>query len=203
MADCWIYIGADKGKFKWSKIGKTAKGLEGRHRSSQNPDYFIYVAFEIVGGNVNEIELKLLNYLERKYGYERLDHWSTGRKSECFSIDPYTMKDIVESFILDNYSSSVEYDYVSEQISYFQCHPDVYEKFKWQSPAFPNMTANAQSSISESSLPQNLEMSKDKYYSGNHAQHEIYIGEGYYVDLLSGAQVYRDDDGNEEWPEYK
>ena len=82
MSDNWIYIGADRSKKEWSKIGETTKGLNTRHTSSQNPDYYIHTAFNIIRDDIHKIESELLDYTESDV--DRLTHFSTGSKSECF-----------------------------------------------------------------------------------------------------------------------
>ena len=106
MSDDWIYIGADIYRNEWSKIGKTTRGLNTRHTSSQNPGYFIYTAYNIVRGDVHEIETKLLNRVESIFSDRRLLHFSTGSKSECFFLNPNEITYVVEDFIeehLDTY----------------------------------------------------------------------------------------------------
>ncbi len=88
MSNNWIYVGANINDHQWSKVGKTTRGLQNRHVSSQNPGFFIYTAYNIIDGDVHEIESNLLVYLESQPGVKRIRHLSTGSKSECFSVHP-------------------------------------------------------------------------------------------------------------------
>lgn len=105
----WIYIGADCEKLRWCKVGKTAGDLKTRHRSPQNPNYFIYGAFEITDGDVGVIELYLHRALDSDVYNDiyRYKHFTTGNLSECYELNPQTMMDIVENLILRKFPSSV------------------------------------------------------------------------------------------------
>ena len=90
----WIYVGGDINIICQSKVGKTTGNLINRHRSPQNPGFFIYAAFQIVRGNVHEIEASLLNYLKLDLGLQPLPHFSTGGTSECFKVNPCHMANL-------------------------------------------------------------------------------------------------------------
>lgn len=199
MSNDWIYIGADIDRKELSKIGKTTVGLEIRHTSSQSPGYFIYTAYEIISGDVGKIELELLNYIEQIYGHERIRHISTGNQTECFSINPYELVQLVESFIREYYSSSVAYDHISGEISRYQCETGFYQLFKPQLSDTVGQESNQWFDVPVAPLPQSLEMSKDKYFTGNQAEHEAGLGDNLFVDFESGMQGYRDEEGNIYW----
>lgn len=169
MSDNWIYIGDDQSKDNWSKIGKTTKGLNTRHVSSQNPDYSIHTAFNIVNGNIHKIESELLDYIENTEGVERLYHRSTGSKSECFKLTADQMVGIVEAFIEKRYPSSVTYE------NTLHGYMSRYERNN------------------------DAKKSHDSYFSGNNETYETDLGGGYFIDHGTGMEGYRDEDGNVEW----
>lgn len=201
MSDNWIYIGADVSNHQWSKIGKTTIGLHTRHTSSQNPGYFIYTAYNIINGDVHTIEESLLNYIESLDGVVRQNHISTGRKSECFFLNPFEMSFLVESFIERYYPSSVYYDILVNGLSRYQCDDQLYRDFD----PYPTSSLGILDWFDEppSPLPDNLNLSKNNYFSGNKVEHEVDLGDGYFLDLATGMQGYRDEDGNIEWDEWE
>lgn len=105
----WIYIGADCEQLRWCKVGKTAGDLKTRHRSPQNPNYFIYGAFQIIDGDLGTIETYLHEALDGGVYTDiyRYKHFGTGNPSECYKLNPQTMMNIIERLILDKFSSSV------------------------------------------------------------------------------------------------
>ncbi|HIF9180789.1 TPA: hypothetical protein ACX6QL_001841 [Photobacterium damselae] len=176
----WIYIGGDIYNRIWSKVGKTTNGLNTRHRSSQNPGYFIYVAFNIIRGNVHEIESNLLKYLESE-GFERIVHFSTGNKSECFWQNPDYMEGIVEDFIERNYGSCVSYENsLHGYMSRYQCRDDI-RRFYVDETHPPSKTQ-----------PNTLNQSS--YFTGNQEIYEIDLGDGHYLDVSSGLIKHEDDE---------
>lgn len=199
MSNNWIYIGADIDKQTRSKIGKTTIGLEIRHRSSHNTDFFIYTAYNILEGDVHKIEPELIKYLEYTYGCERRIHLSTGSKSEWFNVNPYEMEKLVELFITTHYSSSVTYDHVTKGVSRVQCAPEFYKIFRPQVNTILDEGSEHWFDVPEAPLPKSLGMSKDKYFTGNQAEHEIDLGDGNFVDLETGMHGYRDEEGNVYW----
>lgn len=201
MSDNWIYVGADVNNHQWSKIGKTTVGLHTRHTSSQNPGYFIYTAYNIIRGNVHEIEEKLLSHIERLDDVIRINHISTGSKSECFHVNPFIMSCYVESFIERDYSSSVYYDNLCNGLSRYQCDNQLYSSF--EPFTVPYFNTADWCDEPEKPLPRNLNLSKENYFSGNKVESEIDLGNGYFLDLETGMQGYRDDEGNVEWDEWK
>lgn len=197
MSNNWIYVGADINKYKWSKVGKTTRGLESRHTSSQSPDYFIYTAFNIISDDVHEIEQNLLLYLEFTEQLERIRHFSTGSKSECFNVNPYKMTQLVEFFIEKNYSHCVTHEFFPyQEISRYQCQDCLY----WMFSSIGEYSENS---------PGNLGMSRENYFTGNYIQHETDLGGGYFIDNVTGMQGYRydddddDDDDHVEWSQWK
>ncbi|MDN4500020.1 hypothetical protein [Pseudomonas mosselii] len=180
----WIYIGCDVNKLNWSKVGKTTEGLHTRHRSSQNPDYCIYTAFEITRGDVHDIERKLLKHLDGESGFQRLRHMSTSNSSECFNLNPESMTWLVEQFIDKNFSLCVTYESsLHGEMSRYRCDDAVYQRF--QTLHHPE---------SQSSAPQPLSLGKGSYFTGNQETYEVDLGEGYYIDTQSGLTMYRDDE---------
>ncbi|WP_345870879.1 hypothetical protein [Shewanella algae] len=201
MSDNWIYVGADVNNHEWSKIGKTTIGLHTRHTSSQNPDYFIYTAYNIIYGDVHKIEEELLNHIESLDNTLRINHISTGSKSECFRVNPVKMIYLVESFIENNYKSSVYYDNLTNGLSRYQCDDQLYRLFDHDSVSSCKMFEWFNEP--EKTLPDNLNLSKNNYFTGNKVEYEINLGSGYFLDYKSGMQGYRDEDGNIEWDEWK
>ncbi|CAM3719021.1 hypothetical protein [Pseudoalteromonas maricaloris] len=175
MSHFWIYIGADTSKSNWSKVGKTAKGLKGRHTSSQNPGYHIQTAFNIISGDVHKIERELLNYIETLPGVERLRHVSTGSKSECFSVPPSEMANIVEYFIEHNYPSSVNYEALHDRMCRYE------------------LNSNAKNQNKP------LKLSPNCYRPGNNEVYESDLGGGHFIDHETGKEGYRDEEGNVYW----
>lgn len=195
MSDNWIYVGADIYNHQWSKVGKTTRGLHTRHTSSQCPGYFIYTAYNIVRGDVHEIEYNLLTHLESQPDIQRVIHFSTGSKSECFLVHPEDVTNLVESFIERHYSSCVTYEILFDGISRYQCADWVYRKFeRYQKPSLelPSWCEEP-----PAPLPSNLSLSAGNYFTGNQIECEADLGGGYFVDFESGLQGYRDEDGNE------
>lgn len=195
MNDDWIYIGADIYDQQWSKVGMTTRGLHTRHTSSQRPGYFIFTAYNIKSGDVHGIESHLLDHLECTLGIVRQNHYSTGSKSECFLLAPLEMSEIVEAFIERHYPSCVYYDTLANDISRYQCDSDVFRAFN------PNIITPIDLSgwegISQNPIPDNLSLNKNKYFTGNQVEHEVDLGNGYFLDIASGRQFYRDEEGNE------
>ena len=200
VSNHWIYIGADIGQNKWSKIGKTTCGLNTRHTSSQNPDYFIHTAFNIVNGNVHEIELTLLNYLESISPDKRQIHFSTGTKSECFRINPNEMERLVEAFIETRYSSCVTYEPLFNRLSRYQCINEVYRVFKKCMTPCPEQKLEPWFDNS-TTIPSNLGLSRNMYFSNNQIEYETDLGDNHFVDNETGMQGYRYEDGSVEWRE--
>lgn len=203
MNDNWIYIGADINDHHWSKVGKTTRGLHTRHISSQNPGYFIYTAYNLVNGNVHEIERNLLNYLEFEEGVERQYHFSTGSKSECFLINPLEMSWLVESFIERHYSSCVAYETLYDGISRYQCPSQTFWIFD---PEFKNYQESDLPSWCDQDIAptsDNLNLSYNQYFTGNQVEYETDLGNGYFIDHETGMEGYRDEDGNIDWKEWK
>ncbi|CAA0113615.1 Uncharacterised protein [BD1-7 clade bacterium] len=180
MSDDWIYVGADNSKKDWSKVGKTTKGLNKRHTSSQNPEYYIHTAFEIKSGDVHEIEKKLLGYIEGLPDVERQRHFSTGNKSECFFVSPDEMVGIVECFIERFYGSSVYYEN--------SLHGGM-SRYQLNDSARKEQTS--------------LGLSSSSYFTGNNEVYETDLGDGYFVDHGTGMEGWRDEDGNVYWKEWK
>lgn len=201
MSNNWIYVGADIYNHQWSKVGKTTRGPHSRHTSSQCPGYFIYTAYNIVCGDVHEIESRLLTYLESQPDFKRLIHFSTGSKSECFLVHPEDITYLVESFIERHYSSCVTHEFLFDGISRYQCADWVYKMFdRYQKPSIELPSWCEEPSVP---LPNNLSMSAGNYFTGNQIEHEADLGGGYFVDFASGLQGYRDEDGNEYFDEPK
>ncbi|HHF2969798.1 TPA: hypothetical protein ACPJ12_000999 [Vibrio diabolicus] len=181
----WIYIGGDIYNRNWSKVGKTTIGLHTRHTSSQNPGYFIYTAFQIVNGNVHEIEARLLEHLEVIIDLQRLPHFSTGSLSECFHVKPDEMTYLVEQFITDNYSWCVTFENsIHGQMSRYECSYDVRRYIQ------DNRT----------SMPVNCSLNRKSYYTGNQEVYEVDLGGGHYLDIASGMIIYREEvEEDDEW----
>lgn len=201
MSDNWIYVGADINNHQWSKIGKTTIGLHTRHTSSQNPGYFIFTAYNIIDDNVHAIEESLLNYIESLEGVVRQNHISTGSKSECFFVNPFIISNLAESFIERYFPSSVYYESLVNGLSRYECPEDVYRSFD---PDFtPPLVMPDWCNEPPKSLPDNFNLSKDNYFTGNNVENEVDLGDGVFIDLETGMQGYRDENGNVEWYEGK
>ncbi|WP_390241058.1 GIY-YIG nuclease family protein [Vibrio sp. R78045] len=108
MSDDWIYIGGYEDNPNKAKIGKTTKGIEQRHTSSQADDYSIHTAFNIHRGDVHAIEKGLITELETVA--ERRRHASTGNLTEVFNLTPTEMVSVVETYIEQYHSGSVTYE---------------------------------------------------------------------------------------------
>jgi hypothetical protein len=181
--DDWIYIGGDIYNRIWSKVGKTTNGLNTRHRSSQNPGYFIYTAFNIIRGNVHEIESKLLKHLEDEHDLTRIVHFSTGNPSECFHLNPKQMTYLVEQFIENNYGSCVTYENsLHGYMSRYQCRDDIRRFYDDARPQ------------SFSCVPQSGSLNGSSYFTGNQETYEIDLGDSHYLDVASGMIKHIDDE---------
>lgn len=182
-SSAWIYIGGDVYNRTWSKVGKTANGLNTRHTSSQNPGYFIYAAFNIVRGDVHKIESELLGYLERECGLMRIAHFSTGSPSECFWVNPSQMTYLVEEFIGKKYGSCVTYENsLHGEMSRYQCRGDIV--------LFFDNDAN-QSGLGVAGANR---LNMASYFTGNQEVYEIDLGGGHYLDVATGLIKHVDDD---------
>ncbi|AWG86380.1 hypothetical protein RG677_000382 [Vibrio parahaemolyticus] len=128
----WIYIGADCEKLRWCKVGKTAGDLKTRHRSPQNPNYFIYGAFRIIDGDLGTIETYLHEALDGGVynDIHRYKHFGTGSPSECYELNPQTMMNIIEGLILDKFRSSVSVT-VYDTIRYNYMCSEHYSRWYW------------------------------------------------------------------------
>lgn len=182
FSKCWIYIGCDVDKFNWSKVGKTAEGLHTRHRSPQNPDYCIYTAFEIIRGDVHEIEKKLIQHLEHDCNLQRLPHFSTSNESECFRLNPERMTWLVEQFIEKKFSSCVTYENsLHGEMSRYRCDERIYRYFQSD-----NETKSRILTL------QPMSLGRESYFTGNQEIYEVDLGDGY-IDVTSGMTIQRDD----------
>jgi len=201
MSNNWIYVGADTNDHQWSKVGKTTLGLHTRHTSSQRPGYFIFTAYNITNGDVHKIESDLLNHLENMQDIERQNHFSTGSKSECFRLNPIEMSELVEFFIEQRYPSSVYYDNLTNSLSRFQCIDSVYRLFVPN--LVPTLDLSGWDTQPQATPPSSLNLTSDRYFSGNQVETVIDLGDGMFLDLETGMEFYRDDDGNVEWKEWE
>jgi hypothetical protein len=178
----WIYIGGDIYNREWSKVGKTTNGPYTRHRSSQNPGYFIYTAFNIIRGDVHEIERNLLNHLSAQPNLKRFVHFSTGNLSECFRLSPEQMTYLVEDFIERNYGSCVPYENsLHGYISRYKCRDDIRRYYDSTKPK------------SFFSTPPSNRLNSSNYFTGNQEKYEIDLGGGHYLDVASGMIKHIDD----------
>lgn len=185
----WIYIGADIYDINFSKVGKTTKGLDTRHTSSQRPGFFIYTAFNILNRNfcncdVHAIERDLLNYLVYDVGLRRIPHTSTGSSSECFFENPDLITGLVESFIENKYGSCVTYEtQLHGWMSRYQC--DEYTMRKYIKPVH---------SMDCFQSPSTFNLKKSDYFTGNQEEYTTDLGSGYYLDHSSGLTRHIDED---------
>ncbi|MEH6729281.1 MAG: hypothetical protein V7726_01670 [Pseudoalteromonas distincta] len=161
----------------WCKIGKTTKGLQSRHTASQNPSYFIHTGFNILRGNVHQIEKELLDYLVSECGLERIHHVGTLTHSECFYFTPEEMVNLVENFIDRYYSSSVTYENSLHGGMSRYLSPIVLNNYLMR-PAFP--------------------INKRSYFTGNQEVYETDLGDGLFLDHSTGQQFYREDEDEDE-----
>lgn len=103
--DGWIYIGMDIRFDDIAKIGLTTGRLGTRASSSQNPFYALLCAFKIrettSNQKISEIERSAISFLNQYY--VRIDHYTSGEKSEWFYVNPYQMKDAIYNFLCENY----------------------------------------------------------------------------------------------------
>lgn len=202
MSDNWIYVGADIHDHNWSKVGKTTRGLHTRHTSSQRPGYFIFTAYNIIWGNVHEIESHLLDLISNEDNIIRQVHYSTGSESECFSMNPINISGLVEYFIERYYPGCVYFDNLTDSLSRYQCVENVYKNFdrKFTQPADLNDWFNLPDAPP---IPDNLNLTKRKYFTGNQVKREEDLGHGYFLDYESGREGFRHEDGSVEWKEWK
>lgn len=178
----WIYIGGDIYNRTWSKVGKTTNGLNTRHRSPQNPGYFIYTAFNIIRGSVHEIESNLLRHLDIEPNLERLIHFSTGNLSECFRLNPAQMTYLVENFIANNYGSCVTYENsLHGGMSRYECRDDICRYY------------NSSNLQPFRPIPKSNTLKSSNYFTGNQEEYEIDLGDGHYIDVSSGMIKHIDD----------
>jgi len=159
----WIYIGADINDPMWSKVGKTTRGLQSRHTSTHRPGYFIFAGYHINYANVHNVESDLLSFIESESTEKRQIHFSTGRKSECFNINPHDMMDIVQYFL--DINGLLEFDNKTDQLMRYECDREVFD--------FLNVNYEKNYEVPEWSLsipisrPENLSRKKSHYFSGN------------------------------------
>lgn len=180
----WIYIGGDINVINWSKVGKTTDGLITRHRSPQNPGYFIYAAFQIIRGSVHEIEDRLKKHLEWECNLKSIAHFSTGNPSECFRLNPDKMSYLVEDFIQDKFGSCVTYENnLNGDMSRYQCSRDIRRHFQDDAPRKSNQF-----------IPQPCSLGRKHYFSGNQETYETDLGDDHYLDHTSGMITHRVDD---------
>lgn len=90
----WLYLGADARDSTFAKIELTMGDLSSRSYSSARPSYYIFCAFKcryyLSKPELETIEEDILSELEYIYSDSdgstaRLDHYESGRPSECFS----------------------------------------------------------------------------------------------------------------------
>ncbi|EGR2842062.1 hypothetical protein DBT73_RS13125 [Vibrio parahaemolyticus] len=186
----WIYIGADCEKLEWSKVGKTTGKLETRHRSPQNPNYFIYAAFEIYDDKVHEIEEHIHDQLAN-YELDNIRHFTTGNQSECYRVNPDIMMGYVEEIIDRKYSSSVRYaNDTHGGISHFLCNSDDcrwYRDGREEARTVYNFERRGNSAINRG------------YHAGNQDVHEIDLGGGLFQDINSGITYHIDEFDDEDY----
>lgn len=179
----WIYVGGDINKVGECKVGKTTRNLIDRHRSPQNTGFFIYAAFQIVSGNVHEIESKLLDHIQNFHGYQALRHFSTSGISECFAENPDAMTGIVEDFIERYYGSSVQYENeLHGYMSRYRCDSDI-----------SHYIQNFHPILNPIPQPQSRTLTRADYRTGNQEVYEVDLGCGIYVEAASGMQFSHDD----------
>ncbi|WP_175875195.1 GIY-YIG nuclease family protein [Burkholderia sp. BCC0097] len=102
----WIYIGVDLERPGRAKIGLTTGELGTRASSPQNPFYTLFYAFKIKEGvsatKIHEIEDAAKQMLWQRY--QRIVHIESGQLSEWFYVDPYELRELLRSFLYENYS---------------------------------------------------------------------------------------------------
>jgi hypothetical protein len=113
----WIYIGFDIRHPDEAKIGLTSGELGTRASSAQNPYFALLCAFKIKDGvnsrTIDEIEFEVHRMLEAHY--KRINHISSGRKSEWFVVSPFDVRDLVHDFIYNNHYSHMYSYYCHER----------------------------------------------------------------------------------------
>jgi hypothetical protein len=174
VSNSWIYVGGNIYDPIWSKVGKTTNGLNTRHRSSQNPGYFIYTAYNILRGSVHDIELYLLEQLARKARKEQLFHFSTGNPSECFRINPRQMAFLVEELIYARYSYCLTFENSTHGgMSRYECRKDI-SRYLDDVASKPSL-----------SVPKANKLGSFDYFTGNQEMNEVDLGDGYFMDTSS------------------
>lgn len=187
VSNCWIYVGGDVEKPNWSKVGITKKGLEVRHRSSQNPDYAIYKAYNVLSDKVDEIEKGFLDYMENEEEINRIPHVSTGTKSECFRRPPELVANLLERYIEDKFGSDIAYENATHGgPSSYQCEDHIRRRLE---------TVSAENLGSET---ESCSLNRESYFTGNKEVHEIPLGGTLYQDVFSGQIRDRADEEDED-----
>jgi hypothetical protein len=171
--DCWIYVGSTMHMPCWCKVGKTTKGLQTRHTSSQNPSYFIHTAFHIIRGDIHQIERQLLYFIVDECKLARIAHVGTQTDSECFYLAPDEMVGIVECFIERYYASSVTYENTLHGNMSRYVSPFVMNNYPMRS-----------------SIP----IKREDYYTGNQEIYEVDLGNSSFLDISTGREFYREDE---------
>ncbi|PSV97857.1 hypothetical protein [Photobacterium iliopiscarium] len=200
LMNAWIYVGADCDKLHWCKVGKTSGDLKTRHRSPQNPNYFIYGAFEIKDNSVDAIENFLHDKLNCYDDIRRFNHFGTGNPSECYEFNPHTMMDVIENLILDDYPSSVWVN-VYDRIDYRYMCPDELQKWwsdddkretnKWIGLEEPSVVTPTTRCVSEFDRL-GVVLSQDRYEAKSITP-LIELGYGKYIDQETGDTIDFDD----------
>ncbi|KQW88165.1 hypothetical protein ASC84_12360 [Acinetobacter sp. Root1280] len=95
----WLYLGADANDQSFVKIGITTGDLRSRSYSSARPTYYLFCAFKFKY-NLSRLEMESVEgdiltrmeniYCNRPNHANRLNHFESGRVSECFQpVDFY------------------------------------------------------------------------------------------------------------------
>lgn len=113
----WIYIGLCTLTPGIAKIGLTTGALGTRASGSQNPFYALLCAFKVKDGTeprvFSQIESDAIGMLEGCY--KRINHVTSGKKSEWFYADPTEFRKLVHDFLYEKYSLYLYCYYCSER----------------------------------------------------------------------------------------
>ncbi|UKA04796.1 hypothetical protein [Photobacterium damselae] len=207
----WIYVGADCEKLNWCKVGKTDGNLKTRHRSAQNPNFFIYGAFLIKGNSIYKYNKEILGIIEtlihkqltHKGGHALtpLKHFSTGTDSECYCTNPETMMGYVEHilvtqapyFVCVKMNNQIYDAYRFPQNQWWK-NGDLYDS-RWNPPA--NLKQEPTRTV-PNECRQGIVTNSQRYFTVP-VSPDVYLGGSIFVDVETGEQYDADELESEDY----
>jgi hypothetical protein len=91
----YIYIAKDVTKLDKCKIGLTSGTGRKRVSQTENPDYVLHYEFRVPNDQLSKMEKIIHQHFEDRF--KRLNHRSSGRKSEWFNCTPDKAYEIITS----------------------------------------------------------------------------------------------------------